>query len=206
MSKEKSIPRELLPGDPNERAGKGTALRITRPVLLPYGAASAVLREGVVQSVEWERSRDDLEAVLAERLPGAEVIDPGDCSAGRLLQAYSDGRRVPTAAVAELPLDWALASDFQRVVLKELAKVSYGETITYGDLAARCGRGKGARAVGAALARNPWPVLVPCHRVVGAGGRMVGFGKGIAAKRTMLAFEAGCLGEAAVFKRKKQNG
>ena len=206
MSKEKQRPRESFQADPKDRQRKGNALRITRPVLLPHGAASAVLREGTVQSVEWERSREVLEAVLAETLPGAIEIDPAECSAGRFLQAYSDGRKIPTGVVAAIPLDWSLASGFQRTVLKELAKVPYGETITYGELAARCGRGEAARAVGAALARNPWPVILPCHRVVGAGGRMVGFGKGVAAKRTLLAFEERCLDETAGCIKKRQNG
>jgi methylated-DNA-[protein]-cysteine S-methyltransferase len=206
MSKEKRRPREPLQADPNDRQGEGSAFRTTRPILLPYGAASAVLREGLVQSVEWERSREKLEAFLAETLPGAKEIDPAGCSAGRFLLAYSEGRQIPAGAVAAIPLDWALAGGFQRMVLKELAKVPFGETITYGELAARCGRGEAARAVGAALARNPWPVIVPCHRVVGAGGRMVGFGKGIAAKRTLLAFEKRCLDEAAGCIIKRRNG
>ena len=87
MSKEKRRSREPLRADPNDRQGEGSAFRTTRPVLLPYGAASAVLREGVVQSVEWERSREELEAVLAETFPGAEEIDPAGCSAGRFLLA-----------------------------------------------------------------------------------------------------------------------
>jgi len=206
MSKEKSRPEGTLPADPEGRTGQGNALRKTRPVLLPFGAASVVLRKEVVLSVEWERSRDELESVLAERFPGVKEIDPAECRAGRFLQAYSDGRQIPNGVVASIPLDWALASGFQRLVLKELAKVAYGKTVTYGELAARCGRGKAARAVGAALGRNPWPVILPCHRVVGAGGRLVGFGKGIAAKRTLLSFEERCVGEAAACVKKRQNG
>jgi methylated-DNA-[protein]-cysteine S-methyltransferase len=205
MSKEKSRHAEPLLRDPPGRRGEGGALRTTRPVLLPYGTAAAILRGRVVQSVVWERTREELEAVLAETSPGAEEVEPGECSAGRLLQAYSEGRRIPTWAVAAIPLEWALASGFQRRVWKETSKVPYGKTVTYGELAARCGSRKAARAVGAALSKNPWPVIVPCHRVVGAGGRMVGFGKGIAAKRILLAFEEKCLGEAAGCIIKRQN-
>ena len=169
--------------------GRGRDLLRTRAVLLPYGVASAVLLDGVLQSVEWESSRKRLEAALAEKFPGASEIDPGECAAGRLLQEYSGGRRVPAEAVAAIPVAWDRAGGFRRIVLRELAKVPYGKTVTYGELAARTGRERAARAVGAALARNPWPVILPCHRVVGAGGRMVGFGKGIHAKKILLSFE-----------------
>ena len=206
MSKEKMKQAEPLRGDPTGWKGKGCNLCTTRPVLLPYGAAAAVLRGGVVQRVAWERSLDELKAVLAQTVPGAEEIAPGMCSAGRLLQAYSEGRRIPPGVVIEIPLEWGLASSFQGKVWEEVSKVPYGRTITYGELAARCGNRKSARAVGAALSRNPWPVIVPCHRVVGAGGRMVGFGKGIAAKRILLAFEERVVGGAEGCTKKRQNG
>jgi methylated-DNA-[protein]-cysteine S-methyltransferase len=165
-----------------------------------------VLRAGVLQSVEWEGSRKRLEAVLSGKFPGAIEIDPGECTAGRLLLAYSGGQRVPVESVSAVPVDWDRVRGFRRVVLKELAKVPYGETTTYGELAARAGRGKAARAVGAALSRNPWPVIIPCHRVVGSGGKMVGFGKGIDAKRTLLAFEERSAGNETVCPRRRQNG
>jgi methylated-DNA-[protein]-cysteine S-methyltransferase len=91
-------------------------------------------------------------------------------------------------------------------VLNELAGIPYGKTITYGALAARAGRGKAARAVGAAVSRNPWPVIVPCHRVVGAGGKMVGFGKGLDAKRILLASEEKTLAADMECPRKRQIG
>jgi len=192
MSKEKNRRGDDSAGNLRRsggQTGRGAGLLRTRAVPLPYGVASAVLRDGVLQSVAWESSRKRLEAALAETFPGASEIDPGECAAGRLLQAYSGGRRVPAEAVAAIPVAWDRARGFQRIVLRELAKVPYGETVTYGELAAKAGRERAARAVGAALARNPWPVILPCHRVVGAGGRMVGFGKGIHAKRILLSFE-----------------
>jgi O-6-methylguanine DNA methyltransferase len=128
------------------------------------------------------------------------------CGAGRVLQAYSGCRPVAPETLAAIPVDWDRARGFQRTVLKELAGISYGKTITYGALAARAGRGKAARAVGAAVSRNRWPVIVPCHRVVGAGGKMVGFGKGIAAKRILLAFEEKNLAADMECPRKRQIG
>jgi methylated-DNA-[protein]-cysteine S-methyltransferase len=206
MSKEKNRAGKPCRMDTRGQTGIGEGFCRTRPVLLPYGAASAVLREGVLQSVEWEGSRKRLETVLSENFPGAKEIDPGDCLAGRLLLAYSGGQRVTVESVAAVPVDWDSVSGFQRVVLEELAKVPYGETTTYGELAAKAGRGKAARAVGAAMSRNPWPVIIPCHRVVGAGGKMVGFGKGIDAKRTLLAFEGRSAANATACPRNRQNG
>jgi methylated-DNA-[protein]-cysteine S-methyltransferase len=109
-------------------------------------------------------------------------------------------------SVAAVPVDWDRVHGFRRVVLKELAKVPYGETTTYGELAARAGRGKAARAVGAAMSQNPWPVILPCHRVVGAGGKMVGFGRGIDAKRTLLAFEGRSADNETACPKNRQNG
>jgi methylated-DNA-[protein]-cysteine S-methyltransferase len=83
------------------------------------------------------------------------------------------------------------AAPFQRAVLTELARVPYGEVATYGELARRIGRPRAARAVGGALNRNPVPIVLPCHRVVGAGGSLVGYAGGLERKQTLLALEAG---------------
>jgi methylated-DNA-[protein]-cysteine S-methyltransferase len=83
----------------------------------------------------------------------------------------------------------AALSPFQRLVLEELARVPYGETATYGGLAARVGRPRAARAVGGALNRNPIPIVLPCHRVVGAGGSLVGYAGGLERKQALLALE-----------------
>ena len=137
---------------------------------------------------------------------GANVIDPGMCGAGRVLQAYSEGRPVAPETLAALRIAWDRVRGFHRTVLNELAGIPYGKTITYGALAARAGRGKAARAVGAAVSRNPWPVIVPCHRVVGAGGKMVGFGKGLDAKRILLSSEEKTLAAVMECTRKRQIG
>lgn len=88
-------------------------------------------------------------------------------------------------------LDWSMVTTFQRLVLEEVAGIPRGVRRTYGQVAALLGRAGASRAVGAALRANPWPVLVPCHRVVGHGGKMTGFSApgGIATKRRMLALE-----------------
>jgi methylated-DNA-[protein]-cysteine S-methyltransferase len=78
-------------------------------------------------------------------------------------------------------------------VLGELASIGYGTTSTYGGLAERVGKPGAARAVGGALNRNPVPIVLPCHRIVGADGRMVGYGGGLDRKRFLLALEGATL-------------
>ncbi|MGD1996044.1 MAG: methylated-DNA--[protein]-cysteine S-methyltransferase [Anaerolineae bacterium] len=79
---------------------------------------------------------------------------------------------------------------FQRAVWWEIAAISYGTTVTYGELARRLDRGpEVARAIGGAAAANPVPIVIPCHRVVGADGSLVGYGGGLAAKAALLRLE-----------------
>lgn len=78
---------------------------------------------------------------------------------------------------------------FQQAVWEELAAIPYGTTITYGELACRVGRPQAARAVGQAVGANPLPILIPCHRVLPAGGGCGGFGPGPSWKRRLLALE-----------------
>ncbi|GFK95234.1 Methylated-DNA--protein-cysteine methyltransferase [Fundidesulfovibrio magnetotacticus] len=109
---------------------------------------------------------------------------------GRALQEafarYVAGERVTWP---ELPVDLAALPPFFRAVLTELARIPAGETLSYGELAARCGRPGAARAVGQAMARNPWPLVYPCHRVLAAGGRIGGYGPGLEMKRWLLGLE-----------------
>ena len=80
-------------------------------------------------------------------------------------------------------------TDFQRAVWKVTLAIPYGSTLTYGRIALGLGRRNGARAVGAALGRNPFPILIPCHRVIGSSGALTGFGGGIEWKRALLGLE-----------------
>ncbi len=80
-------------------------------------------------------------------------------------------------------------SDFDRRVWAELRRVPAGKTVTYGELARRAGFAGAARAVGGAMARNPIPIIIPCHRVVGEGGAITGFGLGLWRKRWLLDHE-----------------
>jgi len=100
------------------------------------------------------------------------------------LDAYFSG----TARSFDLPI--ALEGTlFQREVWDALRAIPYGSTISYAGLAARIGRPNAVRAVGAACGANPIPIVIPCHRVIGADGRLTGFGGGLAAKTWLLAHE-----------------
>jgi methylated-DNA-[protein]-cysteine S-methyltransferase len=89
----------------------------------------------------------------------------------------------------DLPLRLS-GTEFQLRVLEELQQIPYGETRSYGDIAARIGRPKAMRAVGAANGRNPIPIIIPCHRVIGSGGSLTGFGGGLETKAELLRLEA----------------
>ncbi|MGQ9572632.1 MAG: methylated-DNA--[protein]-cysteine S-methyltransferase [Dehalococcoidia bacterium] len=86
-------------------------------------------------------------------------------------------------------LDFAGATAFQRAVWQATREIPYGQRRSYGWLAARVGRPRAARAVGQAMAANPWPIIVPCHRVVSSNGRLTGFGGGLDMKERLLLLE-----------------
>ncbi|GLF98576.1 methylated-DNA--[protein]-cysteine S-methyltransferase [Streptomyces yaizuensis] len=131
--------------------------------------------------------RDQAVARLADRLGATPVADGAGLLAEpiRRLAAYFRGE----LREFDLPLDWTLTGGFNREVLKELTAVPYGAVVGYGDLAARVGQPGAAQAVGAAMGANPLPVVVPCHRVVEAGGALGGFSGGRETKRRLLALE-----------------
>ena len=106
----------------------------------------------------------------------------------RELDEYFEGRR----REFDLALDLRVAPFFADV-LRELARVPYGETATYGALAARVGRPKAARAVGTFMNRNPIPIVLPCHRIVGANGSLTGYAGGLDVKRRLLRLEGAML-------------
>lgn len=125
--------------------------------------------------------------------PGREA--PADASqedGGLLAEAVAQLRAYFAGARTEftLPLVILEGSEFERAVWAELTRIPYGEMRTYGEVAAAVGDAGAARAVGTACNHNPIPVIVPCHRVVGAGGKLVGFGAGLPRKRWLLEHEA----------------
>jgi len=103
----------------------------------------------------------------------------------RQLQAYFEGE----LKEFELPLVLE-GTEFQLRVWRNLQKIPYGETLSYGQLAKRIGSPDAARAVGLANGSNPIPIIIPCHRVIGSNGDLTGFGGGIPIKKKLLALES----------------
>lgn len=115
-----------------------------------------------------------------------EGEDPALDAAAAWFAAYFAGQR----PAVDLPLAPA-GTDFQRQVWAELVKIAYAGTLSYGELAVRLGDAKRVRAVGLANGRNPIAVIIPCHRVIGADGSLVGYAGGLHRKRWLLEHEAG---------------
>lgn len=118
-------------------------------------------------------------------LRSTRPIDP----ARRELHEYFEQRRTHF----DVPIDLALVAEFNRRVLHELVRVPYGEVVTYGELAVRAERPRAARAVGTVMNRNPLPIVLPCHRVIGADGKLVGYGGGLHRKEALLRLEGALL-------------
>jgi methylated-DNA-[protein]-cysteine S-methyltransferase len=119
-----------------------------------------------------------------ERAPVAGVAPFPEVRAQ--LEAYFAGRRRDF----DLPLAPA-GTPFQRRVWQALREIPYGQTVSYGVLAARLGQPGAGRAVGLANGQNPISIVIPCHRVIGAGGALTGYGGGLERKRWLLALESG---------------
>lgn len=110
--------------------------------------------------------------------------------AAEQIARYLDGEPLD---LGDIPIRLGSQTPFQRRVREALRRVGYGETVSYAELAERAGAPRAARAVGSVMASNPLPLLIPCHRVIGSGGRLGGFSapQGVALKRALLAMEAG---------------
>ena len=148
---------------------------------------------GLVRIVYADRAPEErLLQQLASRVSPRVLRAPGKVDfARRQLDEYFDGRRRDF----ELDTDWSLMAPFQRRVLGRTAAIPYGQVSTYGAVAAAAGNPRAARAAGAALGANPIPIVIPCHRVVGASGSLTGYGGGIWRKERLLELEGAQLGE-----------
>ncbi len=135
----------------------------------------AVAADGAVVSLEF-----------SERAPEGSSHDPLITrQAKRQIQEYCDGERTEF----DLPLAPG-GTEFQNQVWAEVAKIPFGHTRTYGQIASAVGNKDAARAVGAASGANPIPIIVPCHRVIAADGGLGGFAYGTGVKSRLLAFES----------------
>jgi methylated-DNA-[protein]-cysteine S-methyltransferase len=152
----------------------------------PVGRLLIAVTEHGVCEIHYDAD-PEAEAERLARLFGSRVLRsprPTD-EARRQLDEYFAGTRHEF----DLEVDLRPARDFGRAVLKELARVPYGELTTYGTLASRAGRPRAARAVGTVMNGNPVPIVLPCHRVVGSTGSLVGYAGGLDRKRTLLELE-----------------
>ena len=152
--------------------------------LFVCGTAGGIVRVGLPGDDE-----DEALAQLAARISPRVLRTPAPAvtQARRELDEYFAGTRTAFA----VPLDWRLTHGFRGDVLHVLADVPYGSTVTYAELAARAGRPAAVRAAGSAMATNPLPLLVPCHRVLRTGGAVGSYRGGTAMKEGLLALERG---------------
>ena len=148
---------------------------------------NATVYESPVGPLRLEARDGSLVALHLNAQPGLENLDdPVLAAATAQLKAYFAGERTSF----DLPLDMH-GNPFERRVWDELKQIPYGETASYGEIAERIGAPGAARAVGLANGHNPIAIIVPCHRVIGANGKLVGFGGGLPMKRALLDLEQG---------------
>ncbi len=147
----------------------------------PVGTLTIVASDAGLRAVLWPVEKDG-------RVTFVEPIEPGTHpvieSTIEQLGEYFDGTRTEF----DLPLD-PVGTDFQQSVWSELSGIAFGETQSYGELAADLGKPSASRAVGSATGRNPISIVVPCHRLVASSGKLTGFAGGLEAKKWLLDFE-----------------
>ena len=150
--------------------------------LAPRLCLFVMAENGSLRRAAFSRSESALPAGFATG--GRNDDEPVLRQATRELEEYARGERKRFSVPFELE-----GTHFQCEVWKALFEIPFGKVRTYGELAQALGRPGAARAVGAAAAKNPLPVIVPCHRLVGTGGALTGFSGGLAVKRQLLMME-----------------
>ena len=156
----------------------------------PLGPLFVATSEAGVCRIEFDAEPERDEELLARAFGVRVLRSPRAVDrAKRELDEYFEGRRHDF----DLSVDLRPVGGFHRAVLTRLAEVPYGQVTTYGALAASAGRPRAARAVGTAMNRNPIPIVLPCHRVIGASGKLVGYGGGLHRKIALLELEGASL-------------
>jgi methylated-DNA-[protein]-cysteine S-methyltransferase len=181
------LPESLLESVAAAAVREGLADALFTRLSTPIGRLLVVSGpEGIVR-VAFESEREDV--ALAEV---AAALGPNVVGSDRELSAVRDALSAyfEAGVAPELPVDLRLThAPFRRAVLEELRGVPLGSTVSYGELAARAGNPRAARAVGTACARNPVPIVVPCHRVLPGTGKLGAYGGGPERKQALLALE-----------------
>ena len=155
----------------------------------PIGELLLVGENGALVQVEFEKRSHVIPPDPAWREDNSALRPHA-----RQLTEYFRGKR----RAFDIKLDLR-GTEFQIEVWNALLDIPYGETISYGELAGRVGRPNASRAVGAANGKNPIPIIVPCHRVIGSDGTLTGFGGGLPTKKALLELERDTQGEQLLF-------
>jgi methylated-DNA-[protein]-cysteine S-methyltransferase len=152
----------------------------------PVGDLLVAVSDRGLASISYD-TRPEVQLERLARIAGPRVLRAPRSvdETRRELDEYFAGHR----RAFDLSLDLRALPSFTTSVLRELARVPYGETTTYGALASRVGHPRAARAVGTVMNRNRIPIVLPCHRVVGASGDLVGYAGGLERKTTLLELE-----------------
>ncbi|WGI35498.1 methylated-DNA--[protein]-cysteine S-methyltransferase [Mycolicibacterium aubagnense] len=170
-------------------AGRDGVLDVAyRTVDSPVGPLLlAATDQGLIRVAYACEDHDAVLQELADRVSPRILLAPArlDAVTRELDEYFARSRRS-----FDVPLDWRLAAGFRAAVLHHLSEIGYGQTASYAAVAALAGSPRAVRAVGTACAKNPLPVVVPCHRVVRSDGGMGGYLGGAAAKRLLLDLEA----------------
>jgi methylated-DNA-[protein]-cysteine S-methyltransferase len=157
-------------------------------VLPPLNDVYVAFSERGLVAVDFGASREKLIQTLQRLGFGEAVPDPLRAApALQQIDEYLQGQR----RVFDLPIDWSVLTGFQDLALRATFAIPYGQVSTYGALARQIGRPNAARAVGRAEATNPMPLVIPCHRVLGADGGLHGYGagEGLGTKAWLLTHE-----------------
>ncbi len=154
----------------------------------PLGPLWVAVSERGLVAVELSPDQDKINQQL-NRTGHHQIVFDGTKTAAALqeISEYLHGERKSF----EMPIDWSVLTPFQERALRATCEIPYGGVTTYGDIARQLGNPRGARAVGRAEATNPMPLVIPCHRVIGADGGLHGYGagEGLATKAWLLKLE-----------------
>jgi methylated-DNA-[protein]-cysteine S-methyltransferase len=153
----------------------------------PFGPLLlAKTKRGIVRVGLPNQDPDELLADLVERVSPRVLEAPAELDeARRELDLYFEGK----LERFDLPLDWSLSDGFRLRVQRAIARIPYGQTRSYTEIATKAGNERAVRAAGTACGSNPLPLVVPCHRVLRAGGALGGYGGGLPMKRALLELE-----------------
>lgn len=154
---------------------------VHRIISSPIGKLKLVASENGLCAVLFHAGKDSVWAEVSVATDRHPILDRAE----KQLAEYFAGTRRDF----DLPLD-VRGTDFRKSAWKQLCKIPYGETISYGEQAKRMGDAKKSRAAGQANGHNPLAIVIPCHRVVGANGTLTGFGGGLNLKKYLLELEA----------------